>query len=197
VESYLRANNWYGITLTSAHEAYPGHHTQAWYARQRPNPLRSTLWSGAFAEGWAVYGTRLLIREGLGGKENARYALNEARNGMIVATNAILDIKLQRGEMTDEEALRFMEEEGFQEKALAERKLLRAKLDSTQLCQYFLGFSEVDALERDVKARGKFDQRAFNQELIGHGTVPVKILRTFFGLDGTAKSPTKGASPGH
>ena len=138
-----------------------------------------------------------MIPEGLGGKENARYALNEAMNGMIVAANAILDIKLQRGEMTDEEALRFMEEEGFQEKALAERKLLRAKLDSTQLCQYFLGFSEVDALESDVKARGKFDQRAFNQELIGHGTVPVKILRTFFGLDGAAKSPTKGASPGH
>jgi Bacterial protein of unknown function (DUF885) len=197
VESYLRANDWYGVTLTSAHEAYPGHHTQAWYARQRPNALRSTLWSGAFAEGWAVYGTRLLIRVGLGGKENARFALNEARNGMVVAANAILDIKLQRGEMSDEEALRFMEEEGFQEKALAERKLLRAKLDSTQLCQYFLGFSEVEALERDVKARGKFDQRAFNQELIGHGTVPVKILRTFFGLDGAGKSPAKGASPGH
>jgi uncharacterized protein (DUF885 family) len=197
VENYLRANNWYVITLTSAHEAYPGHHTQAWYARQRPNALRSTLWSGAFAEGWAVYGTRLLIRVGLGGKENARFALNEARNGMIVAANAILDIKLQRGEMTDEEALRFMQEEGFQEKALAERKLLRAKLDSTQLCQYFLGFSEVEALERDVKARGKFDQRAFNQELINHGTVPVKILRTFFGLDGGGKSAAKGASPGH
>ena len=102
---------------------------------------------------------------------------------MIVAANAILDIKLQRGEMTDEEALRFMEDEGFQEKALAEKKLLRAKLDSAQLCQYFLGLSEIEALERDVKARGKFDQRVFNQELVGHGTVPVKILRAFFRLD--------------
>ena len=183
VESYLRANDWYAITMTSAHEAYPGHHTQTWYARQHPNPLRSTLWSGSFAEGWAVYGERLLIKEGLGGKENARYALREARSGMVVAANAILDIKLQRGEMTDEEALRFMQEEGFQEKALAERKLVRAKLDATQLCQYFLGLEEVETLERDVKARGKFDQRAFNEELVGHGTVPVKILRTFFGLD--------------
>ena len=34
-----------------------------------------------------------------------------------------------------------------------------------------------------MKARGKFDQRAFNQELIGHGTVPVKILRAFFHLE--------------
>ena len=183
VESYLRANDWYAITLTSAHEAYPGHHTQTWYARQHPNALRSTLWSGAFAEGWAVYGEGLMIQKGLGGKENARYALRDAWGGMVVAANAILDIKLQRGEMTDEEALRFMEDEGFQEKALAEKKLLRAKLDSTQLCQYFLGLSEIEALERDVMARGKFDQRAFNQELVGHGTVPVKILRAFFRLD--------------
>jgi uncharacterized protein (DUF885 family) len=183
VESYLRANDWYAITLTAAHEAYPGHHTQTWYARQHPNALRSTLWSGAFAEGWAVYGEGLMVQKGFGGKENARYALREAWGGMIVAANAILDIKLQRGEMTDEEALRFMEDEGFQEKTPAEKKLLRAKLDSTQLCQYFLGLSEIEALERDVKARGKFDQRAFNQELVGHGTVPVKILRAFFRLD--------------
>ncbi|HUM12081.1 MAG TPA: DUF885 domain-containing protein [Myxococcaceae bacterium] len=183
VESYLRANDVYAITMTSAHEAYPGHHTQTWYARQHPSPLRSTLWSGAFAEGWAVHGERLLIKEGLGGKENARYAFREAWSGMIVSANAILDVKLQRGEMTDEEALRFMEDDGFQEKALAEKKLLRAKLDSTQLCQYFLGLSEIETLERDVKARGRFDQRAFNEELIGHGTVPVKVLRSFFSLD--------------
>jgi len=183
VESYLRANDWYTITLTSAHEAYPGHHTQAWYARQRPNPLRSTLWSGAFAEGWGVYGTTLLVEQGLGGKENARYALRDTWGAMIVAANAVLDIKLQHGEMTDEQALRFMEEDGFQEKALAEKKLLRAKLDSTQLCQYFLGLDEIQILERDVKARGKFAQRAFDEELIGHGTVPVKIVRAFFGLE--------------
>jgi hypothetical protein len=102
---------------------------------------------------------------------------------MIVAANALLDIKLQSGEMNDAEALRFMEEDGFQEKALAERKLLRAKLESTQLCQYFLGLNEIRALEKDVKAKGKFEQRAFNEELIGHGTVPVKIVRAFFGLE--------------
>ena len=195
VESYLRASDWYEITLTSAHEAYPGHHTQTWYAHQRPNPLRATLWSGAFAEGWAVYGTTLLVRQGLGGKENARYALRDTWSGMIVAANALLDIKLQRGEMTDAEALRFMEEDGFQENALAEQKLLLAKLDSTQLCQYFLGLDEISALERDVKARGKFAQRTFNEELIGHGTVPVKILRTFFKLGAGAGSAAPGTTP--
>lgn len=178
-ESYLRANNNYEITLTSAHEAYPGHHTQAWYARKDLNPLRATLWSGAFAEGWAVYGEHLLVTVGLGAERNDRFAFLDTKGAMIVAANALLDIKLQSGEMTDEQALHFMEDEGFQEAAQAERKLLRAKLDSTQLCQYFLGDVEILDLEKDVRAKGNFDQRRFNESLISHGTAPVKVLRSF------------------
>lgn len=178
-ESYLRANNNYEITLTSAHEAYPGHHTQAWYARKDLNPLRATLWSGAFAEGWAVYGEHLLVTAGLGAERNDRFAFLDTKGAMIVAANALLDIKLQSGEMTDEQALHFMEDEGFQEAAQAERKLLRAKLDSTQLCQYFLGDVEILDLEKDVRAKGNFDQRRFNESLISHGTAPVKVLRSF------------------
>lgn len=178
-ESYLRANNNYEITLTSAHEAYPGHHTQAWYARKDLNPLRATLWSGAFAEGWAVYGEHLLVTVGLGAERNDRFAFLDTKGAMIVAANALLDIKLQSGEMTDEQALHFMEDDGFQEAAQAERKLLRAKLDSTQLCQYFLGDVEILDLEKDVRAKGNFDQRRFNESLISHGTAPVKVLRSF------------------
>jgi uncharacterized protein (DUF885 family) len=81
--------------------------------------------------------------------------------------------------MTDEEALRFMVEEGFQEKTQAERKLLRAKLDSTQLSQYFLGFTEIVRLEQDARAAGPFDQRAFDEKLLSHGTIAVKHLRRF------------------
>ncbi|HZZ86197.1 MAG TPA: DUF885 domain-containing protein [Anaeromyxobacteraceae bacterium] len=176
-ESYLRAENRYEVALTAAHEAYPGHHTQAWYARKHLDPLRATLWDGSFAEGWAVYGTTLLVREGLGGEENARYRFFDLQGAMIVAANALLDIQLQGGDLTDDEALRFMVEEGFQERAQAEKKLLRAKLDSTQLCQYFLGSSELAELERAVRARGPFSQRAFDEALVGHGTIAVKHLR--------------------
>src|SRR4029079_13146405 len=100
---------------------------------------------------------------------------------MIVATNALLDIKLQSGKMTDEEAVKFMVEEGFQEKAMAEKKLLRAKLDSTQLVQYFLGLSEIAELERDYRKQvgEKYVQRTFDEALIGHGSIAVKLLRRF------------------
>jgi len=177
IESYLRANNDVDIELTAAHEALPGHHTQAWWARRDPSALRATLWSGPFAEGWAVYGTSLLVKLGLGRERNDRYRLLDLQGRMIVAANAILDAGLQGGAMTDEEALRFMVEEGFQEPAQAEKKLLRAKLDSTQLPQYFLGWAEIERLEHDARAKGAFDQRKFDEALLSHGTIAVKHLR--------------------
>jgi uncharacterized protein (DUF885 family) len=179
IESYLKGNNTYEVDLTAMHEAYPGHHTQYYYARKSPNPLRAVLWNAPFVEGWAVYGQDLMTRLGFGGKSNLRYQFFARRSDMIVATNILIDIKLHCGEMTVDEAMRFMVEEGFQEQAQAERKLLRAKLDTTQLAQYFPGFDEIVELEHDYRKIKKeaFSQREFDEALIGHGPIAVKHLR--------------------
>jgi uncharacterized protein (DUF885 family) len=181
VESYLRGNNNYEIQLTAMHEAYPGHHTQFYYARQNLDPLRAVLWNAPFVEGWAVYGEDLMTRLGYGGDKNLRYQFFARRGDMVVATNILIDIRLHTGQMSEEEAVRLMVEEGFQEKAQAEKKLLRAKLDSTQLSQYFLGYDEITELENDCRKVKKesFNQREFNESLIGHGSIAVKHLRKY------------------
>jgi uncharacterized protein (DUF885 family) len=182
VESILRGNNDYEVQLTAMHEAYPGHHTQFYLARQNLNPLRAVLWNAPFVEGWAVYGENLMTRLGYGGARNARYRFFALRGDMIVATNALIDAQLHSGQMSEGEAVRFMVEEGFQEQAQAEKKLRRAKLDSTQLSQYFLGLDEILQLEKEVKARAgtNFRQREFNEKLTGHGSIAVKHLRRYF-----------------
>jgi uncharacterized protein (DUF885 family) len=179
VESYLRGQNTYEVQLVAAHEAYPGHHTQFSYARRNGNPLRATLWNAPMVEGWAVYAEGQMVARGWGGPRNDRFRFYDLRGQMIVAANAILDIKLGSGQMTDAEALRFMQEQTFQEQAMAEKKLLRAKLDSTQLVQYFLGLAEIRTLEADYrqKAGDAFSQRAFNEALVGHGSIAVDLLR--------------------
>src|SRR6476660_5772503 len=111
------------------HEAYSGHYTQYYVARQNLNPLRAVLWDPPFVEGWAVYGENLMTRLGYGGVKNARYRFFALRGDMIVATNALIDAQLHSEQMTEAEAVRFMVEEGFQEQAQAEKKLRRAKLD--------------------------------------------------------------------
>jgi len=181
VESYLRGQNEYEVQLTAAHEAYPGHHTQYFYSKRNLDALRAVLWNAPMVEGWAVYGEGLMVGLGWGGAENDRFRFYDLRGRMIVATNILLDIKLQSGQMSDAEAVRFMTEEGFQERATAEKKLLRAKLDSTQLAQYFLGHEEIRALEADYRKQkgAAFTQRAFDEALIGHGSVAVKLLRRY------------------
>jgi len=180
VESYLRGQNDYEVQLVAAHEAYPGHHTQYFYSKRNPDPLRAVLWNAPMVEGWAVYGEGQMVDKGWGGDKNDRFRFYDLRGQMIVATNLILDVKLQSGTITDAEAVRFMVEEGFQEKAMAEKKLLRAKLDSTQLAQYFLGFDEIRTLETDYKkAHPAATARAFNEALIDHGSVAVRFLRQF------------------
>src|SRR5206468_3625516 len=111
------------------HEAYPGHHVQFAYSKKDLNPLRATLWNAPMAEGWAVYGEHQLVRLGYGGEKNERYRFFQLAGSMVVATNAIIDIELHTGRMTEEQAIRLMEVEGFQQRAVAEKKLQRAKLD--------------------------------------------------------------------
>jgi uncharacterized protein (DUF885 family) len=184
VESYLRGQNDYQVQLVAAHEAYPGHHVQYSYSKRNLDPLRAVLWNGPMVEGWAVYGEGLLVKLGWGGARNDRFKVFDLVGLLIATTNTIIDIGLQTGQMSDAEAVRFMVEEGFQPRAQAEKKLVRAKLDSTQLVQYFLGLDEIETLERDYRAQGSktgapFSQRAFDEALIGHGSIPVKLLRNY------------------
>jgi uncharacterized protein (DUF885 family) len=181
VESYLRGQNDYQVQLVAAHEAYPGHHVQYWYSKRNLNPLRAVLWNGAMAEGWAVYGEHLMVELGWGGAKNDRFRVFNLIGAMIAASNAIIDVGLQTGQMTDDEAVRFMVEDGFQPRAQAEKKLVRAKLDSTQLVQYFLGLDEIERLERDYRHQvgARFSQRTFNEALIGHGSIAVRLLREY------------------
>jgi uncharacterized protein (DUF885 family) len=189
IASYLRGNNRYEVELTAIHEAYPGHHVQFAYSKRQLSPLRAVLWNAPMAEGWAVYGEDQMVELGYGGPKNDRYRFFWLMGHMIVATNAILDIKLHLGRMSDEEAVRLMVEEGLQEVAIAERKLTRAKLDSTQLTQYFLGHAEIQELEGDYRRQvgKKYTQRAFNEALLGQGSLAVKYLRSY--LLGPAGAP--------
>lgn len=181
IESYLRGQNDHVVQLVAAHEAYPGHHTQYFHSKRNLNPLRAVLWNGPMVEGWAVYGEGLMVGLGWGGERNDRFRVFELVEILVSTANTIIDIELQSGRMTDEAAVRFMVEDGFQPRAQAEKKLVRAKLDSTQLCQYFLGLDEIRSLERDYKAQfgARFKQRTFDEALIGHGSLAVKFLREY------------------
>jgi uncharacterized protein (DUF885 family) len=200
VESWLREDNARMIRVLTIHEAVPGHYLQLAYANRSPSLVRSIFASGVFAEGWAVYVTQVMMDLGYGAEDPA-LMLVHWKFYLRAAMNAVIDVRIQTGGMTTDEAVRFMVEDGFQEQAEAVNKDKRARISSTQLSTYFvgsMGFWEIEVERRrrlaaaagadpaaivagDVPGRlghtPGFDYKAHLEDAIAHGTPPLPLLR--------------------
>ena len=66
VETFLREYNSAMLQVLTIHEAYPGHYVQLAYANRCPSLVRKVLYSGTFAEGWAVYTEQMMLDQGYG-----------------------------------------------------------------------------------------------------------------------------------
>ncbi len=180
-ESYLREDNNRMLRLLTIHEAVPGHYLQLTYSNRCASLPRSIFASGVFAEGWAVYVTQVMMDVGYGAEDPA-LMLVHWKFYLRSITNALMDIRLHAGEMDEAEAMRLMVEGGFQEEGEAANKWDRARLSSTQLCEYFLGSQEMHGLEREARRRAaaegrEFMYRPFLESVISHGSPSTPVIR--------------------
>jgi uncharacterized protein (DUF885 family) len=91
--------------------------------------------------------------------------------------NAILDARVHAHGMTEAEAMALMTGRGFQEEGEAAGKWRRALLTSAQLSTYYVGYTEVSDLAAELAASG-VAERAVHDRMLGHGSPPVRLLRT-------------------
>lgn len=183
-DEYLREYNNWQLRILAVHEALPGHYLQLWHANRSGRLVPNALWNGAFAEGWAVYSEQLMLEAGL--NHDPRHELGQLKFWQRAVLNAIIDVGLHAGNMTEEEALRLLLEEGHQTRKVAEEKIRRAQVSSVQLSTYFVGWQQILKLREEQKAaRGDaFDLREFHDALLSHGTPPLPYLRdVFFGSE--------------
>jgi len=197
VESKLREYNQYGLRLLTIHEAIPGHWLQFEYAaRVEPAPrrlLRSLYGDGAYVEGWAVYSTDLMVREGyLNG--DPELELTHCKQLLRAIANAILDIRMHTMGMADEEAMELMTKRTFQEKEEAQAKLRRAKLSSCQLPTYFAGFQAWQRLRAaaEKQAGAQFRPGEFHRSALALGALPVPAAAKILGISLEEGAPAAG-----
>ena len=178
VESFLREYNARQLRLLTIHEAVPGHYLQLAWSNRCDSLARAVFGSGVFAEGWAVYVTQVMIDAGYGADDPA-LRLNHWKYFLRAITNTLMDIRIHTGDMSEEEAMSMMVDGGFQERSEATEKWSRARLSSTQLCEYYLGSVEVTELEREARRRAgdAFEWRPFLESVVSHGTPPMPIIR--------------------
>jgi uncharacterized protein (DUF885 family) len=177
VASYLREYNRHMLHILTIHEAYPGHYVQLEFSNRHPSLIRRVLFSGVFAEGWAVYTEQMMLDQGYGGGDPA-LRLNQLKWYLRTVANAVLDFKMHCTKMTDEEALRFLIERAYQSEAEAILKVIRAKQSSCQLSTYFVGRMAFVRLRRRVQNElgEDFHLGRYHEAVLDHGTLPVKYL---------------------
>jgi uncharacterized protein (DUF885 family) len=177
VETLLQEYNSRMLQILTIHEAYPGHYVQLEYSNRHPSLIRRVLFSGVFAEGWAVYTEQMMLDQGYG-KADLALRLNQLKWYLRSVANAILDYKMHCANMTDEEALAFLTQRAFQSEGEAVAKIIRAKQSSCQLSTYFVGRMAFYRLRRDIQREmgDEFDLGRYHEAVLDHGTLPVKYL---------------------
>lgn len=177
VASFLQEYNRHMLQILTIHEAYPGHYVQLEYANRHPSLIRRVLFSGVFAEGWAVYTEQMMLDQGYG-QGDLKLRLNQLKFYLRAVINAILDHRMHCSNMTDAEALALLVMRAFQSEAEAILKIIRAKQSSCQLSTYFVGRMAFVRLRRRIQAElgQNFQLGRYHEAVLAHGTLPVRYL---------------------
>ena len=135
---------------------------------------RAVFSSGAFVEGWAVYGEWLMAEHGFGGAARAARAPEDAAR---VAVNAILDHEIHAGTMDEKAALRADGWRGVPGGRRSDRQVAPRAPESTQLTTYFYGFLELMKIRAVAEKLPGFAEHAFHDEVLSFGAPSVHELR--------------------
>ena len=160
------------------HEAVPGHHLQVSRAHELVQlPMfRRTAGPNAYVEGWALYAEGLGNDLGLYGDPYAHYGYLRAQAWR--AGRLVVDTGIHALGWTRQQAIDYLVDRGGLPREDATAEVDRYVVWPAQALGYKLG--ELKILELRRKARDalgeRFDLRAFNQEILDHGALPLPVL---------------------
>lgn len=173
----MREHNYSSISNTSIHEAYPGHHLQLAVANSHPSLSRLLVDAPEFVEGWGMYSEQMMREQGFDAAANFR--LNMHTDAIWRACRIILDVRMHRGEISIEDATRFLVAETSFEGANARAEVRRYTYTPTYQLSYLLGKVLLLQLRADEQARlgPAFSLRAFHDTLLRNGSLPISFHR--------------------
>lgn len=159
------------------HEGIPGHFLQLSIANHLTNEIRRQHSDNTMVEGWALYNEEMLMREGL-------YPDQSPSQGQVLrlsryrAARIGVDVNLQTGRWSFDEAVRYFMEGGGLDKEAATGEAAGAAASPSQKIGYMVGKWQIMRLlgrYRDAQG-GSFRLGAFHDQLISYGSLPYSIV---------------------
>jgi uncharacterized protein (DUF885 family) len=160
------------LSYLSAHETYPGHHILDTIRLHHPNPIRRQIESPLFYEGWACYAETLL--DELGYTTEAKQHLVQLQRQLWRDLRAVLDVRLQTGDITMAQAAREVEAIGFPPHSAARQVQRFALTPGYQSC-YFLGMHEILRLREQFADHLGF--KTFHNLLLEGGQLSFDLVK--------------------
>lgn len=159
------------------HEGIPGHFLQISISNHLKSEIRRHHGDSVFAEGWALYGEEMLLREGLY-PESSSTAGQILRLSRYRAARIGVDVNLHTGRWSFEDAVRSFMEAGGLDREAAEGEAAGAASDPTQKISYITGKWQIMRLLGKYRDRKGADFRLgqFHDDLLASGTIPLSVV---------------------
>ena len=160
-----------------SHELWPGHHVQLVRAADHPRAIRKYRDDDVMVEGWGLYAESLVEEHGLFTDLPSPAPWRALR---MRAARVVVDVGIHTGTMSFEAAVKLMNEAlGGGARDWVRAEVRRYAAEPTQALSYLVGREQIFALRDEIRAaRGaRFDLRAFHDELLSHGSIPVALIR--------------------
>ena len=170
----------FGISLTAAHEAYPGHHLQFVTANRHPRKWRRLFAHAVFYEGWTLWCEQMMVDLRIDRTPWLR--IQQLHDALWRVNRILVDIRLQTGRYSYEQAAAHLRKRLGFTKARSEAEINWYSASPTVPMSYWLGRLENERLrQRLVVGRG-WSLQQFNDWLLSFGTIPQAWIEKY-GLD--------------
>ena len=164
----------FGLDLTCAHEAYPGHHLQFIRQNRIPSLARKMAQHAVYYEGWTLWCEQMLAD--LEGEqqepENPYTRLLQLRDSLWRAWRIVIDVGLQTGELSYDAACEVLQREVGFTRARAQADVNWYTTLPTVPMSYLIGKTELLRLKRQRVDTGGMSLREFNDWVLSFGAIP-------------------------
>ena len=189
----------YEIEVLTVHEAMPGHHLQLALQQELGDMPMFRRFQGftAFVEGWGLYSERLGYDLGLYKDPYSRFG--QLTYDMWRAVRLVVDTGMHYKGWTRQQAIDFFKDNAAKTEHDIVNEIDRYIGNPGQALAYKIGQMKMLALRAraETELRDRFDIRAFHDELLGAGALPLDLLEnridTWLDRQSAAKATAEGA----
>ena len=166
------------VESTSYHEGIPGHHMQIAIAQTLPElpAFRQQGGNSGYVEGWALYSESL--GKELGFYQDPYSDFGRLSDEMLRAVRLVVDTGVHSKHWTRQQMVDFFHEHSNQDEPEVQAETDRYIAWPGQALAYKLGQLDILRLREHAKVElgGKFDIRAFHDEILNGGALPLDMM---------------------